>query len=50
MVQGSYYANADFTRDPLIAGFEWNVRPEVEYIDCTVSCTVSCTVLYRWGR
>jgi len=33
--QGPYYANADFTRDPLIAGFEWNVRPEVGQIDLT---------------
>ena len=22
----SYQANADFTKDPLIAGFEWNVK------------------------
>merc|ERR1711929_68922 len=27
--------NADFTKDPLIAGFEWNVRPEIGQIDLT---------------
>ena len=24
-----YNLNADLTQDPLIAGFEWNVRPDV---------------------
>jgi len=32
---GSYQANADFTKDPLIAGFEWNVRHEIGQIDLT---------------
>jgi len=30
-----FYMNADLTRDPLIAGFEWNVRNEVGQIDLT---------------
>ena len=24
-----YNLNADLTQDPLIAGFEWNIRPDV---------------------
>jgi len=31
----SYHANADFTIDPLIAGFEWNIRDEKNQIDLT---------------
>ena len=27
--ESSFYANSDFTQYPLIAGFEWNIRPEV---------------------
>lgn len=27
--QSSYWANSDLTQHPLIAGFEWNIRPEV---------------------
>jgi len=31
----NYWANSDFTQYPLIAGFEWNIRPEVGQIDLT---------------
>jgi len=31
----SFYANADFTENPLIAGFEWNIRHEIGQIDLT---------------
>ena len=33
--KSSYSANADFTRDPLIAGLEWNVQPDKGQIDLT---------------
>jgi len=31
----SYSANSDFTQYPLIAGFEWNIKPEDGQIDLT---------------
>merc|ERR1712183_505553 len=31
----SFHANADFTENPLIAGFEWNIRHEIGQIDLT---------------
>ena len=27
--ENPYSLNADLTQDPLIAGFEWNIRPDV---------------------
>jgi len=33
--ESSFTANADFTQNPLIAGFEWNVRHDIGQIDLT---------------
>merc|ERR1719232_33195 len=32
---GTLNVNSDFTKDPLVAGFEWNIREEVGQIDLT---------------
>jgi hypothetical protein len=33
--ENPYNLNADLTQDPLIAGFEWNIRTDVGQIDLT---------------
>jgi len=43
-----YVANADFTEDPLIAGFEWNIQKEKSKIDLTWWMSWYDISLHKW--
>ena len=41
-----YNLNADLTRDPLIAGFEWNIRPDVGQVQRILTLLLILIVSY----